>query len=120
MASLWQSLKLGPWTALDRVERFMRKAWWMNVVIHTEEDVERREGEGEVVVEGYIALTLVLANASRWRRLTIDSLPHGIPVPSSVVLPPISELKYIKVASQAQSSPLLDRILENIGIEQRM
>ena len=111
MASMWQSLKLGTWTAPDRVERFMQKAWWMNVVIHTEEDMERSEGEGE----RYIAIALVLATASRWRRLTIDSSPHGISVPSSVVLPPISGLKYIRVASRAQPSPLLDRILENIG-----
>ena len=113
MASMWQSLKLGTWTAPDRVERFLQKVSWVNVVIHTEEDVERREGEGEG--EGYIALALMLANASRWRRLTISSLPHGIPVPSSVVPPPINGLKYIKVDSQAQSSPLLVRILENIG-----
>ena len=121
MASMWQSLKLGTWTPLDRVERFLQKVWWMNVVIHTEEDVEWREGAGAGTGQGagtgdrYIALALVLANASRWRRLTIDSLPHAIPVPSSVVLPPISGLKYIKVATKAQSSPLLDRILENIG-----
>ena len=113
MASMWQSLKLGTWTALDRVERFLQKVWWMNVVIHTEEDAERREGED--AGERDIALALVLANASRWRRLTIDSLPHAIPVPSSVVLPPITGLKYIRVASRAQYSPLLDRILENIG-----
>ena len=113
MASMWQSLKLGTWTALDGVERFLQKVWWMNVVIHTEEDVERGEGESEG--ERYVALALVLANASRWRRLTIDSLPHGIPVSSSAVLPPISGLKYIRVASQTQPSPLLDRILENIG-----
>ena len=111
MASMWQSLKLGTWTAPDRVERFMQKAWWMNVVIDTEEDMERSEGEGE----GYIALALVLANASRWRRLTIESSPHGIPVPSSVVIPPISGIESIRVASRAQPSPLLDRILENIG-----
>ena len=114
MASMWQSLKLGTWTAPDRVERFLQKVWWMNVVIHTEEDVARREGadegEGTGAGEGYRALALVLANASRLRRLSIDSLPHAIPVLSSVVLPPISGLKYIKVASQAHSSPLLDRI----------
>ena len=117
MASMWQSLKLGTWTAPGRVERFLQKVSWMNVVIHTEEDVEWREGagEGEGTDEKYIALALVLANASRWKRLIIDSLPHAIPVPSSAVLPPIGGLKYIKVASQAQSSPLLDRILENIG-----
>ena len=113
MASMWQSLKLGTWTAPDRVERYLQKVWWMNVVIHTEEILERREGVGDG--EGYIALALVLANASRWRRLTIESLSYGIPVPSSVVLPPINGLKYIRIASQAQSSPLLDRILENIG-----
>ena len=113
MASMWKSLKLGAWTALDRVEQFLQKVWWINVEIHTEEDVERRVGEGEG--ERYIALALVLANASRWRRLTINSLPHGIPVPISVVIPPTNELRYIRVASKAQSSPLLDRILENIG-----
>ncbi len=113
MASMWQSLKLGTFTAPERVERFLQKAWWMNVVIHTEEDVERRKDQH--ADEGYKALALVLADASRWRRLTIDSLPHGNPVPSSVVIPPITRLKYIRVASQAQSSPLLDRILENIG-----
>ena len=79
--------------------------------------MERREGEceGECEGERYIALALVLANASRWRRLTINSLPHGIPVPISAVIPPINELRYIRVAPQAQFSPLLDRILENIG-----
>ena len=66
MASMWQSLKLGTWTAPDRVERFLQKVSWVNVVIHTEEDVERREGEG--AGEGYIAFALVLANASRRRQ----------------------------------------------------
>jgi hypothetical protein len=117
MASMWRSLKLGTWTAPDRVERFLQRAWWMNVEIHTEEDAERRggEGEGEGAGEAYTALALVVANASRWRKLTIDSLPHNSPVPSSVGFPPISELKYLRVTSQAKSSPLLDRILENIG-----
>ena len=113
MASMWQTLKLGTWTAPDRVERLIQKVWWMNVVIDTEEDMERREDEG--AGEGYIALALVLANASRWRRLTIDSLPHGNPVPSSVVIPPMTALKHIRIASRAQFSPLLDQILENIG-----
>ena len=27
MASMWQSLKLGTWTALDGVERFLQKVW---------------------------------------------------------------------------------------------
>ena len=53
----------------------------MNVVTHIEKYVERGEGEG--AGEGYIALALVLANASRWRRLMIDSLPHGLVLLSS-------------------------------------
>jgi hypothetical protein len=110
--SVCQSLKLGTWTAPDRVERFLQRLWWLNIVIDTEKDAERREGDGEA----YTALALVVANASRWRKLTIDSLPHGSPVPSSMGFPPISELKYLKVTSQAEPSPLLDRILENIGI----
>jgi hypothetical protein len=110
--SIWQSLKLGTWTAPDRVERFLQRVWWLNIVIDTEEDAERREGDGEA----YTALALVVASASRWRKLTIDSLPHGSPVPGSVGFPPISELKYLRVTSQAKSSPLLNRILGNIGI----
>jgi hypothetical protein len=109
--SVCQSLKLRTWTTLDRVERFLQRVWWLNIVIDTEEDVERREGD----VKAYTALDLAVANASRWRKLTIDSLPHGSPVPSSVEFPPISELKYLSVTSQAKSSPLLYRILENIG-----
>ena len=109
MASMWQSLKLGTWTPPERVVRFLQKAWRLNIVIHTEENTERREGDGEA----YAALVLVLINAYRWRRLTIETLPDGSVVPS-VSLPPINGLKYLKVASQAKSS-LLDRILENIG-----
>jgi hypothetical protein len=109
--SVCRSLKLGIWTSPDRVERFLRKVGWLNIVIDTEEDAERREGD----VEAYTGLALAVANASRWRKLTIDSLPHGSPVPNSVEFPPISELKHLSVSSQAKSSPLLYRILENIG-----
>jgi len=111
MASMWKSIKLGTWTAPNRVERFLQKVWWLNVVIHTEEDVERSEGDSEA----HTALALVAAKASRWRRLTIDSLPPGNLVPSLVDFPPITGLKYLRVASQAKSSHLLDPILENIG-----
>jgi hypothetical protein len=109
--SVCQSLKLGTWTSPDRVERFLQRVWWLNIVIDTEEDVERKEGDGEA----YTGLALAVANASRWRKLTVDSWPHGSPVPSSVEFPPISELKYLSVTSQAKSSHLLYQILENIG-----
>src|SRR5258706_6247158 len=62
MASIWQSLKLGTWTAPASADPSFQKGSWIDVVIHTEEDVERREGEGAGA--GYIALALVLANAS--------------------------------------------------------
>jgi hypothetical protein len=117
MASVWQSLKLGTWTTLDKVQQFMRKAWRLSVVIHTDEDMERREG----VSGAYTGLALVADNAFRWRRVTINSLPHAQlgdaarQMPSFVGLPLIKELKYLNVASQAECSPLLDPLLENIG-----
>jgi hypothetical protein len=109
--SVCQSLQLGTWTSPDRVERFLQRVRQLNIVIDTEEDVERREGDGEA----YTGLALAVANASCWRKLTINSLPHGSPVLSLVEFPPISELKYLIVSSQVKSSHLLYQILENIG-----
>ena len=117
MARLWKSLKLGTWTALDRAERVLQRVWWLNVVIHTEEDMGK-EGNNN---KAYEALNLVVNSASRWRRLTIDSLPLAQsgdvdrPVLSLGGTSPIKELRCLKVASQAESSPLLTQILENIG-----
>jgi hypothetical protein len=117
LASMWESLMLGTWTAPGRVERALNRAWWLNVVIHTDEDSQRSDGDGEA----YIALVLAAVNASRWKRLTIESLPHERseeathPVPSFASLSPIKALKYLRTTSQAESSPLLTPLLENIG-----
>ena len=114
MASKWESLKVGTWTSPARVERSLKRAWWLNVVIHTDEDIERRKSGDEA----YIALALAAASASRWKQLTIESLPRdevAHPVPSFAGLSPIRELNYLKTDSQAESSPLLTQLLENIG-----
>ncbi len=118
LASMWESLKLGTWTSPARVERSLKRAWWLNVVIHTEEGIEKGQGGDEA----YIALALAAGSAYRWKRLTIESLPHDArleevahPVPSFASLSPIKELNYLKTTSQAESSPLLAQLLENIG-----
>ena len=117
LASMWESLKLETWTPPARVERSLKRAWWLNVVIHTNEDIEKGQGDGEP----YIALASAADRASRWKRLTIESLPHerleevAHPVPSFLSLSPIKELNYLKTISQAESSPMLTQLLENIG-----
>jgi hypothetical protein len=45
MASIWQTPKLAAWTAPDRVEQALKRAVWLNIVIHTDEGVERGEKE---------------------------------------------------------------------------
>jgi hypothetical protein len=114
MTSIWHSLNLATWTPRDRVERILKMAGRLNVAIHVDGDVEG-EGRGG---EAYSALALVADYASRWTKLTIDSLPyeqHLRPTPSFASLSPIKGLNYLKVASQAESSPLLTQLLENIG-----
>ena len=61
LASSQESFKLGTWTSRASIERSMRREWWSNVVIHTDEDTEGRQSDDGA----YIALAFAAVSASR-------------------------------------------------------
>ena len=113
MTYVWPIYKLvlGTWTELGPT---VSRSWRLDVIIDTEGDAGTRDSHDEM----YSALISAAGRASRWRSLTIDSLPRGgrsdDPSFRGLFTTPMNRLEHLKVSLQSESSPFLDHLLQNI------
>jgi len=121
MPGLQLPLELGTWTDPEMVRRAVggTARRLLNITVHTDQDFKFEGSFGE----SYSALAIAAENASHWRSLTVHSLPRGGQLSdrtlhtliTSMDNLPMRRLKEVKLTSELEPSPLVDRLLENIG-----
>lgn len=113
-ASMRRSLKLGTWTPLDSVSaRIGDGGWLLDVTIDPQRDVESIPHAADE--ERYSALHLAMfTSISRWRSLTILSLPTESPN-RDIQLTTMNHLRSLDIAPCHDPSQFLDVMLPSIG-----
>jgi len=121
MGILQFPLQLGTWTDPEVVQRAVDEMArrLLNITAHTDHDFELGGRSGEP----YSALALAAENASHWKSLTVHSLPRGGQLSdqslhtliTSMDISPMRRLEEVKLTSELNPSPLVDRLLKNIG-----
>jgi len=121
MVGLQLSLELGTWTDPEMVQRAVggMARRLLNITVHTDQDFDF----GASISEPYSALATAAENASDWRSLTVHSLPRGGQLSdrslhtliTSMDVSPMSRLEEVKLTSELEPSPLVDRLLQKIG-----
>jgi len=121
MTGLQLPLELGTWTDPEMVRRAVggMARRLLNITVHTDQDFEF----GGLLGEPYSALATAAENASHWRSLTVHSLPRGGQLSdrslhmliTSMGISPMSRLEEFRLTSELGPSPLVDRLLQNIG-----
>jgi hypothetical protein len=114
MAYVWpiRKLVLETWTELGPAPR---KAWRLDVIIDTDGDAGTRDSyDGK-----YSALISAAGRASRWRSLTVNSLPKGDQSGDlssrGLFTTPMNRLEHLKISLQSESSPFFNHLLQNIA-----
>jgi len=110
-------LGLGTWTDPEIVRGAVggMARRLLNIIVDTDQDVEFGGSFGEP----YDALAFAAKNASHWRSLTVHSLPRAGQLSgrslhtliSSMDISPMSRLEEVKLTSELEPFPLLDRLL---------
>jgi len=121
MTGLQLHLELGTWTDPEMVRRALggMARRLLNITVHTDQDFEFGGSFGEP----YSALAIAAENGSDWRSLTMHSLPRGRQLSdqslhtliASTNISPMSRLEEVELTSELEPSPLVDRLLQNIG-----
>jgi hypothetical protein len=123
MLGIWASLELRTNTPTDAIlRRLNRNQLSLEVRVDTEADKERSSSSG-----AYEGLLLATGSASRWRSLTIDSLPNdkvSIGVTQRYRLNecftlPMLRLETFKIFARCDQSPLLERLLQGVAATTR-
>lgn len=115
MPNIWASLELGARTTSEFVLQSLSRAGEQPLAVEINITGDRSTVEG-----GYPALSIAVDSASKWRSLTITSLPqHRQDVqyadhPLSKHFPLMNRLKHLKVM-EPTPSPLLHQLLQNVA-----
>ena len=117
---LQTSLKLHTWTTPDLVRRATSGVAHrlLNITIDTDQDKEL----GGPLIERYSTIAIAIESASQWRSLTVHSLPGGKQFGDSALhqilsmdIPPMMRIEELRITSEVDPSPLVDRLLQNIA-----
>ena len=120
MSGLQVPVELRTWTAPDIVTRAASGMGrrLLNITIDTDQD---RDLEVPPVVR-YSAFAIAVESTSQWRSLTVQSLPRGQQLGDptlhkilSMDTLPMSQLEELKITSEVDPSPLIDRLLQIIS-----
>ena len=120
MSGLQVPVDLCTWTAPDIVTRAASGMGrrLLNITIDTDQDRELQVPS----VERYSAFAIAAESTSQWRSLTVGSLPRdqqlGDPTLRKILsmdIPPMSQLEELKITSEVDPSPLVDRLLQIIS-----
>jgi hypothetical protein len=118
MSKIWSSLKLTTSTPQDAIlPRLDQNPWSLEVRVDTESDKESSSSSG-----AYEGLLLATSHASRWRSLTIDSLPNDNVSIGDIQRSRLNEcftlpmlrLETFKFFARCNESPLLERLLQAV------
>jgi hypothetical protein len=118
MAYVWPICKfvLETWTELGPAPR---KAWRLDVIIDTDGNAGTRDPSRDSYDEKYSALINAATHASRWRSLTVNSLPKGDQSGDlssrGLFTTPMNRLEHLKLSLQSESSPFFNHLLQNIA-----
>ena len=115
IASLWSTLRVGPWTDVARVSTWLQRAYPKKVVIDSQ-----ISGQGLFRILPFTALHDALASTDQWNELTISSFPpetlishYDFPVAA-----PMKDLKVIlHVGIECVHSPSLVRLFQAVPME---
>jgi hypothetical protein len=119
MIGIWGSLELRTSTAKDAIlQRLNRNPLSLEVRVDTEGDKESSSSSG-----AYEGLRLATDSASRWRTLTIDSLPNDNVSIGDIQRSrlnqcftlPMLRLETFKIFARCDQSPLLERLLQAVA-----
>ena len=120
MPGLQIPLKLRTWTTPEVVRRATSGA--ASRVLRLTVDTNQDAGLGGPSVERYSAIVIAIESASQWRSLMVHSLPKGGQLDDSALrgilsmdIPPMIRLEELKITSEVEPSPLVDRLLQNIA-----
>jgi hypothetical protein len=123
MSGIWGSLELKTSTTKDGIQRRLdRKQLSLEVRVDTESDKETSISSG-----AYEGLRLATGSASRWRSLTIDSLPNDNVSIGDIQRSrlnqcftlPMLRLETFKFFARCDRSPLLERLLQAVAATTR-
>ena len=119
MPGLQMSLELRTWTTPDIVRRATRgvAGRLFNITIDTDQD-GHLAGQS---IERYSTIAIAIASIPQWRRLTVHSLPRRKQLGDSTLhrmlsteIPPMMRLEELRITSEVDPSPLVDRLLQSI------
>ena len=111
---------LHTWTTPDIVRRATNgvTSRLLNITIDTDKDDEL----GGSSIERYSTIAIAIENIPQWRSLTIHSLPGGEQLGDSALhnilstdIPPMTRLEELRITSEVDPSPLVDRLLQSIA-----
>ena len=117
---LQTSLKLHTWTTPDLVRRATSRVVHrlLNITIDTDQDKDL----GGPPIERYSTIAIALESVPQWRGLTVHSLPGGEQLGGSALhkilstnIPPMMRLEELRITSEVDPSPLVDRLLQSIA-----
>jgi hypothetical protein len=123
MSGIWGSLELRTSTTKDAILRGLnRNPLSLEVRINTESDKESSSSSG-----AYEGLRFATDSASRWRTLTIDSLPNANVSIGDIQRScldqcftlPMLHLETFKMFARCDQSPLLERLLQAVAATTR-
>ena len=114
IASLWSTLRVGPWTDVARFSTWLQRAYPKKVVI-----------DGQISVRElfppppFAALHGALTSTDQWNELTISSFPpeYLINQYDFSVAAPMKALKVLHVGIECLHSPSLVRLFQAVSME---
>ena len=120
MPGVQTSLELRTWTAPAIIRRATSgfASRLLNITIDTDQDDEL----GGSPTERYSTIAIAIENMPQWRSLTTRSLPRGGQLGDSALhrilsmdILPMTQLEELRITSEVDPSPLVDRLLQSIA-----
>ena len=120
MPGVQNTLELHTWTAPEIVRRATSgvASRLLNITVDTDQDDDLRG----LSIERYSTIAIAIESVAQWRSLTVHSLPRGGQLDDSAFhkirstdIPPMMRLEELRITSEVDPSPLVDRLLQSIA-----
>ena len=120
MPGVQNSLELHTWTAPEIIRRATSgvASRLLNIAVDTNKDDDLKESS----IERYSTIAMAIESTAQWRSLTVHSLPRSGQLDDSALrqilstdIPPMMRLEELRITSEVDPSPLVDRLLQSIA-----